>query len=366
MGVVGAVRGASPRSCATRSTSPTGSTSAATSVRHPSRSRAHFDEEASRWTVTHRRRRRAERPLRRDGDRLPVVDQHARHSRARSVPRLDLPHRSLAPRGGRLRRATGRRRRHRIVGDPVDPADRRSSGHLYVFQRTAAYSVPARNRPLDPEEQRTIKADYADFRGAQQPDAGRVRLAARRVNDESALDVDERRRVAEFEARWATRRLPFLGAFNDLLLDANANTTAAEFVRSKIRAIVNDPRWPNGWPRHGDRLQANVLDTGYYETFNRPNVTLVDIRDTPIDEITRGRRSHVGVEQYELDSIVFATGLRRDDRRAARDRHPGPRRCRRSPTSGPPGRARTSASASSASRTCSRSPDRGARRCSRT
>ncbi|MET1003627.1 MAG: NAD(P)/FAD-dependent oxidoreductase [Acidimicrobiia bacterium] len=183
-----------------------------------------------------------------------------------------------------------------------------AAAHLYVFQRTAAYSVPARNRPLDPEEQRTIKADYADFRARNSLMA--VAFGSRTpVNDESALNADEQRRVEEFEARWQRGGFQFLGAFNDLMLDENANTTAAEFVRTKIRATVHDPAV-------ADRLAPTTvigckrlcLDTGYFETFNRPNVTLVDIRDTPIDEITEAG-VRVGVEQYDLDSIVFATGF---------------------------------------------------------
>jgi cyclohexanone monooxygenase len=183
------------------------------------------------------------------------------------------------------------------------------AARLYVFQRTPHYSVPARNCPLDPGIERAHKATYGERRrAAYQTFFG---VAGYPSPTKSALDdtADERQRV--YEIRWqAGGTLNFFYAYNDLLIDKSANETAAEFVREKIRATVHDPvvaelLIPKDYPIGTKRL---CLNTDYYETFNRPNVTLVDIKSAPLEEITstgiRTRDAH-----YELDSIVFATGF---------------------------------------------------------
>ena len=180
------------------------------------------------------------------------------------------------------------------------------AAQLFVFQRTPTYSVPASNRPLDPGEQRQIKADYAGLRrkGGQMPFGFDVRF-----NEKSALEVTEEERRAEYEDRWEKGGLPFMGAFADLLFNKEANDTAAEFIRGKIRAIVRDPRVAEALiPRQVVACKRLCSDTGYYETFNRPNVTLVDVGKSPIEEITRGGLRTKDAE-YELDCIVFATGF---------------------------------------------------------
>jgi len=179
---------------------------------------------------------------------------------------------------------------------------------LVVFQRTATYSVPAHNGPLDPEYEARIKADYGGFRARNKlmPNAFGSNLPR---NDAPALSVSEEERRQAYEARWRRGGLVLLGAFGDVMLDARANETAAEFVRAKIRGIVHDPEVAELLtPRQvigGKRL---CVDTGYYETFNRPNVKLVDVGRQPIERITPGGiRS--GGRDYELDCIVFATGF---------------------------------------------------------
>jgi cation diffusion facilitator CzcD-associated flavoprotein CzcO len=179
---------------------------------------------------------------------------------------------------------------------------------VIVFQRTATYSVPAHNGPLAAEDQRAIKADYAGFRerNSQMPFA----LGSRRPGNEAlALSTEPEERVLVYEDRWQHGGLPFLGAFGDLLFDRQANDTAAEFVRAKIREIVKDPEV-------AERLAPNTVigckrlcvDTGYYATFNRDNVELGDVSESPIEEITpTGLR--VGGRSYDLDCIVFATGF---------------------------------------------------------
>jgi len=180
------------------------------------------------------------------------------------------------------------------------------AAHLTVFQRTPNYTVPAHNQPLDPELKRNIKADYARFRAQAKTMPAGINL---RFNPISALEAEPGERLREFEARWAYGGIPFMGAYSDLLLNPESNETAAEFVRSKIRAIVKDPRTAELLsPKTVIGCKRLCVDTGYYATFNRPNVTLVDVSRSPIEEITEtGVR--VGGGDYAFDAIVFATGF---------------------------------------------------------
>ena len=181
--------------------------------------------------------------------------------------------------------------------------------HLYVFQRTANFSLPAMNRPMDPEIERQHKATYPQRRRAAYDTP--FGIAGYPPPTKSALEASPEEREAAYEAKWNTGgNISYLYAYKDLLLDKAANETASEFVRNKIRAIVKDPAvaellCPNDHPIGTKRL---ILDTGYYETYNRPNVTLVDVRSAPIQEITpRGLRTSKA--EYELDAIAFATGF---------------------------------------------------------
>jgi cation diffusion facilitator CzcD-associated flavoprotein CzcO len=178
--------------------------------------------------------------------------------------------------------------------------------HLYVFQRTPNYAVPARNAPMDPRVQQAIKADYAGLRQRAKQMGNGIQYP---VNEASALEVMEQERRREYEFRWERGGLSFLGSFADLLLKKEANDTAAEFIRAKIRDVVNDPAVAATLsPQTIFGCKRLCIDTGYYETFNRPNVSLIDLNRAPIDGITPdGLRA--GGETYELDAIVFATGF---------------------------------------------------------
>ncbi len=178
---------------------------------------------------------------------------------------------------------------------------------LVVFQRTPAYSVPARNGPLDPAEVREIKAEYPEFRARNNL---MVTAFGSRTphNDISALAVDEEERRNEFESRWERGGFGYMAAYNDLLLNPDANEVAADFVRSKIRETVRDPAVAEKLlPSTVIGCKRLCLDTGYYETFNRENVDLVDVSETPVEITPKGVR--VGGDEYDLDCIVFATGF---------------------------------------------------------
>jgi len=183
------------------------------------------------------------------------------------------------------------------------------AAHLFVFQRTANYSVPAHNQPLDPEEVARIKADYAHFREQNKLMQAGFGSRLPQTSDLGALQVSPGERRAIYEARWEYGGLPFLSSFNDLILSAEANDTAAEFVREKIREIVHDPEVAARLsPKGAIGCKRMCVDSGYYATFNRSNVTLVDVSESPIEELTQGGLRVAG-EEYRVDCIVFATGF---------------------------------------------------------
>ena len=180
------------------------------------------------------------------------------------------------------------------------------AAHLHVFQRSPNYSVPAHNAPLDPRAVREIKDNYAELRARAKTAGGGLAFP---TNPAKAMEVDaeERRRV--YEERWAFGGVTFMDSFSDLLLETDANHTAAEFVRGKIREIVNDPAVAELLsPYDIIGCKRLCVDTGYYATFNRPNVTLVDVSATPIEAITPGGL-RVNAGEYEFDAMVFATGF---------------------------------------------------------
>jgi cyclohexanone monooxygenase len=189
------------------------------------------------------------------------------------------------------------------------PIIAKQAKHLHVFQRTANFSLPARNVPMSADKERAHKAEYpARRRAAYDTPFG---IAGYPPPVKSALDANQQERQRAYEAKWAEGgSISFLYSYTDLLINKESNDTASEFVRRKIRATVKDPETaellcPNNHPIGTKRL---ILDTDYYETYNRDNVTLVDIRSKPIREITpTGLRT--ADAEYALDAIVFATGF---------------------------------------------------------
>jgi cyclohexanone monooxygenase len=183
----------------------------------------------------------------------------------------------------------------------------KEAAHLFVFQRTPNYSIPAWNGPLDLAAARAIKRDYRRLR----EEARYAQIGIPFVsNGKSAKRVPAEEREREYETHWAEGGFNFVMSYPDILTDLESNRTAADFVARKIREKVNDPAVaealiPNDHPLGTKRL---CVDTGYYETFNRDNVTLVDIRRSPIERITpSGLRTKDA--SYDLDVIVFATGF---------------------------------------------------------
>jgi cyclohexanone monooxygenase len=181
------------------------------------------------------------------------------------------------------------------------------AAQLTVFQRTPNFSIPSRNAAMDAPYEQSWKQDYATKRQA----ARLMRTGILyELNPKSALEVSAEERNAEYERRWAAGGTAFMASFSDLLLNKEANDTAADFVRAKIRAMVKDPEaaealCPSNHPIGTKRI---CVDTRYYETFNRPNVRLVNLHKSPLERITEtGVRA--GGEEHRFDALVFATGF---------------------------------------------------------
>ena len=177
---------------------------------------------------------------------------------------------------------------------------------LTVFQRTANYSIPAHNARLSAEYIRKIKEDYPNLRKrARSKPAG----YDMHLNPEPVLEASREEYHAEYEARWKVGGLQFLGAFGDLLLDPEANRTAADFVRDKIREIVADPDVAELLcPTNIIGCKRLCVDSGYYATYNLPHVSLVDVSSEPIERLIPTGLLHDG-QEYSFDAIVFATGF---------------------------------------------------------
>jgi cyclohexanone monooxygenase len=187
------------------------------------------------------------------------------------------------------------------------PIIAREARHLTVFQRTPAYSVPARNITLPPSVLAGIKAIYRQLRArAKQMPTGVLFDSS----TAKALDTPPALREREYERRWRRGGLTFLSAYSDILTDREANKTASDFVRAKIRSIVTDPavadRLSPKTPIGAKRL---CVDLGYYETFNRENVTLVDVSAAPIERIAEAGVVVAQGVLHEADIIVLATGF---------------------------------------------------------
>ena len=189
------------------------------------------------------------------------------------------------------------------------PVIAQQASSLTVFQRTPQFTVPARHRASDRrfiEEE--VKPNYAAILEKARWSHGGGHLDP---VEHSALDYTEAERNKLYEEQWAKGGFDFIGgSFADLMTNKAANDTAADFIRAKIRETVNDPETCQKLLPHDHPFGAKraLLDTNYFETYNRNNVHLVDLRRSPIQEITpAGIRT--SEQDFEFDVIVFATGF---------------------------------------------------------
>ncbi|PHQ70048.1 MAG: cyclohexanone monooxygenase [Sneathiella sp.] len=178
--------------------------------------------------------------------------------------------------------------------------------HLHVFQRTPSYAIPAYNGPYDPAYVKDRKENYATYRERAKNSRSGFLLS---INEENATDCNAEEQQRVYDERWRRGGLTFLGAFNDLLTDKQANDTAADYVRAKISDVVDDPEKARLLsPDTVIGCKRVCVDTNYYQTYNRDNVTLHDVKTDPIEEITE-RGIRYGNREIELDEIIFATGF---------------------------------------------------------
>ncbi|MFZ4407827.1 MAG: flavin-containing monooxygenase [Paracraurococcus sp.] len=194
------------------------------------------------------------------------------------------------------------------TGIQAVPVIAEQAKHLTVFQRTANYSVPARNAPLEAEFRDWVRKNYDAIRATTRatPNGHPFIIA-----DRSTWDVTEAERQTLYEAAWEKGGLQFRATFRDLMQDKAANDTAAEFLKAKIRSIVQDPATAAKLADidHPYAAKRPPIDTNYFETFNRDNVALVDVRANPIERITPGGIQLRDGTEHALDIIVFATGF---------------------------------------------------------
>jgi cyclohexanone monooxygenase len=182
------------------------------------------------------------------------------------------------------------------------------ASHLTVFQRTANFSIPARNAELTSEEREAFRVKYPEIRRFAREESRNGIYTE--MPDRGALDDGDNERRSKYESRWTRGGLTFMSVYNNLALDKAANDTAADFVREKIAEIVKDLKTakllqPNNHPIGSKRI---CIDSDYFAAFNRPNVTLVDIKSSPIEEILPNA-VRTGARDYEVDALVLATGF---------------------------------------------------------
>ncbi|TDL63993.1 NAD(P)/FAD-dependent oxidoreductase [Rhodococcus qingshengii] len=185
------------------------------------------------------------------------------------------------------------------------PEIAKEAGHLTVFQRTPQYTIPARNYLYDPSFIQQTKDNYEEIKRIMHGSPSGNGLQIRNV---SVFEESPEEWTKVYEKAWQEGGFAFTSTYNDLFTNEEANKTAADFIRVKIKEIVNNPETAKKLlPDYFFGTKRPILDTGYYETFNRENVTLVDVKNDPIVEITpNGLRTME--EEYELDILVFATG----------------------------------------------------------
>jgi cation diffusion facilitator CzcD-associated flavoprotein CzcO len=193
------------------------------------------------------------------------------------------------------------------TGIQLTPVLAEQAGHLTVFQRSPNYSIPSPNRPHTAATRAEYRATYRRRREQSLASGGG---SPHRPHPRNTLEVSEPERRAVFERQWELGGVLFSKAFPDQLRDERANAEARAFFEEKVRAVIADPQLadrliPDDHPIGAKRI---CTDSGYYETFNRGDVTLVDLRESPLVEVTpTGIRTTT--DHHLLDDVVFATGF---------------------------------------------------------
>lgn len=268
---------------------------------------ARFDEQAERWWVSTSTGRHY------DARFLVMATGQLSLTKLPDLPGLkdfngqvlhtgEWPHESVALTGKRVGVVgTG------SSGVQLIPVVAEQAESLTVFQRTPTYTVPANNRPVTDDEDREIKSNYSKRRAAARMSSNGLGINPGKT---TLLEASPEERDARLEDQYRTAGFGFALAYPDILTDQRANDEVAEFLRAKIRAKVSnrdvaERLTPRTYPFGAKRP---AVDSGYYEAYNRGNVSLVDISDAPLRRVTP-RGIVAGQDEYELDVIVFATGF---------------------------------------------------------
>ncbi len=270
-------------------------------------SEAVYDEAAARWTVTTADGRRWTAPFmilclgQLSAPKLPDYPGQANFE-GEVIVSANWPRHPVSYAGKRVGIiGTG------SSGMQMTPVIAETAAHVTVFQRTANYSVPAANAPLTEDEDRAVKANYAARRLQTRNSPTGLGFVP---GGASTLDAPEAEREAAFEKAYHRLGFGFALTYADILLDAEANAVASEFLRRKIGERVSDPAVREKViPRsHGFGTRRPTVDSGYFEALGRENVELADIRENPIEAFTatgiRTRDKH-----HDLDMVIFATGF---------------------------------------------------------
>ena len=194
------------------------------------------------------------------------------------------------------------------TGVQAIPQLAKQADHLFVFQRTPQFAIPARNRPLDDDTLEELKHNYRERWALKR--ASQTGMGRRPSEGSSALEVDEATRSRALEDSWALGGPGFSRTFDDVMTNAESNQITSQFVRDKIKDKIDHPDVADTLLEIDHPLGARrlIVEIDYFETYNRPNVTLVDVAANPITEITpQGLRTAEG--SYDLDLIVYATGF---------------------------------------------------------
>jgi len=193
-------------------------------------------------------------------------------------------------------------------GVQIIPEVAKQAHQLFVFQRTPTFSLPAGNRPLKEAEVQKIKQNYIDLR--KRAKVSPTGVASYPLPTLSALEATPQERDLAYEFRWQAGGTAYTRTYKDIMLLAAANETAADFARRKIQSRVKNPELAEKLTPRDIYIGTKrlCLDTQYFETFNKDNVSLVDIRSTPIQEITEAGVK-TSVAEYKLDALIYATGF---------------------------------------------------------
>ena len=187
------------------------------------------------------------------------------------------------------------------------PIIAQQADHLYVFQRTPQYAIPAWNRALTDEEMRHAQETYDEIRRLVRQSEVGIAYAS---PDHGAKEASAESLRQQLEFAWARGGYLMLAAYPDVVTDLESNRIVSDWVKEKIRARIKDPELARKlMPQYPMGAKRLCVDTDYFETFNRDNVTLVDLRESALDGFTGNGLQLANGTGYELDAVIFATGF---------------------------------------------------------